>query len=262
LSNHKKEIEPSERRVGLRSLLALHRTLGLTSALFVILLSVTGLTLQHSSRFDLDASFLRAQAWLSWYKIEVPNITKSYIIDNGTVSLIADALYFNASLVSYSVPDIRGLVSLEDSYVAASPERLFLISGAGELIEVLGAVHGVPDQIEALAQGSQNSLLIRTSESVYQADLDNLEFNNLDLVNPQVSWNATAQVSQDIEARIKNNYGDLLVSWERLILDIHSGRIIGQWGVVLVDVMAILFLFMAVTGVWIWSRRRSSKQSR
>jgi len=218
--------------------------------------------LQHSSRFDLDASFLRAQAWLSWYKIEVPNITKSYAIDNGTISLIADALYFNASLISYSVPDIRGLVSLEDSYVAASPERLFIISSAGELIEVLGAVHGVPNQIEALAQGSQNSLLIRTSERVYQADLDNLEFNTLDLVDPQVSWNATAQVSQDLETRIRNNYGDLLVSWERLILDIHSGRIIGQWGVVLVDVMAIIFLFMAVTGVWIWSRRRPSKQSR
>jgi uncharacterized iron-regulated membrane protein len=154
------------------------------------------------------------------------------------------------------------LARSENSIVAASPERLFLISSTAELIEILGAVHGVPGQIEALATDAQNSLLIRTAEGVYRADLENLDFDSLDQNNTQLDWSAPAQLNPDLVARIRNNYGDLLISWERLILDIHSGRIIGQWGVILVDVMAILFLTMAVTGVWIWSRRRSGKQPR
>ena len=48
-----------------------------------------------------------------------------------------------------------------------------------------------------------------------------------------------------------------LISWERLLLDIHSGRVLGSLGVVLVDLMALLFMLMAASGVWIWSRRRN-----
>ena len=262
MSNQKQVKVTGGPRVGLRSLLALHRTLGLISAFFVIVLSLTGLALQHSSRFDFDSRFLRSQAWLSWYGIEVPDISKSFVNGSNSISLISDALYFDATLVIEGVPDIKGFVTQENGHVAASPNRLFLFGRAGELIEILGAVHGVPGQIEALAQGAGNSLLIRSVEGVYQADLENLDFAQLDQSETQLNWSQPVRLGPDLSARVRNNYGDVLVSWERLILDIHSGRIIGQWGVVLIDVMAILFLTMAVTGVWIWSRRRSGEQSR
>lgn len=262
MSNQKQEKEVGGLRVRLKRLLALHRTLGLTSALFVIVLSLTGLALQHSSRFDLDASFLKAEVWLSWYQIEIPNVTKSYVSGDKSISLIADSLYFDTSLIANGLPDIKGLISIDDMYVAVSPQRLFLISGAAELIEILDAVHGVPGQIEAVAISEQNLLLMRTSEGVYQANLDALNFDLLELIDPQISWSEPSLINQELNTSIRNNYGDSLLSWERLILDIHSGRIFGQWGVVLVDIMAVLFLIMAVTGVWIWSRRRSSKQAR
>jgi len=41
------------------------------------------------------------------------------------------------------------------------------------------------------------------------------------------------------------------------LLDIHSGRVLGSLGVVLVDLMALLFMLMAASGAWIWSRRRN-----
>jgi hypothetical protein len=43
---------------------------------------------------------------------------------------------------------------------------------------------------------------------------------------------------------------------ERVILDIHSGRILGQAGVLLIDFMAILFLLLAMSGVWMWVKYR------
>ena len=44
------------------------------------------------------------------------------------------------------------------------------------------------------------------------------------------------------------------------MLDLHSGRILGSWGVYLVDAAAILFMLLAITGVWLWGKRRASAQ--
>ena len=47
------------------------------------------------------------------------------------------------------------------------------------------------------------------------------------------------------------------LSMEKLILDVHSGRILGRFGVILVDLAAVLFLLLSITGTWIWIRRKS-----
>jgi uncharacterized iron-regulated membrane protein len=48
------------------------------------------------------------------------------------------------------------------------------------------------------------------------------------------------------------------LSLERVLLDLHSGRILGEAGVWLVDAAALLFLLLAGSGVWLWGRRRAS----
>ena len=48
---------------------------------------------------------------------------------------------------------------------------------------------------------------------------------------------------------------------ERVLLDLHSGRVLGSAGVLLVDAAAILFLLLAISGLWLWSRRRTSTRA-
>ncbi|MBQ13009.1 MAG: hypothetical protein CMQ17_01195, partial [Gammaproteobacteria bacterium] len=68
---------------------------------------------------------------------------------------------------------------------------------------------------------------------------------------------AASTVPEGLEAAIREHYRSTLLSVERLVLDLHSGRIFGAAGALLVDIMAVLFMLMAATGVWIWLRRRS-----
>jgi hypothetical protein len=42
------------------------------------------------------------------------------------------------------------------------------------------------------------------------------------------------------------------ISWQRLLLDLHSGRWFGAYGVWLVDLAAVILLFLALSGCWIW----------
>lgn len=41
---------------------------------------------------------------------------------------------------------------------------------------------------------------------------------------------------------------------ERIILDLHSGRLLGKYGIYIMDGAAILLIFLAGSGVWLWIR--------
>jgi uncharacterized iron-regulated membrane protein len=43
---------------------------------------------------------------------------------------------------------------------------------------------------------------------------------------------------------------------ERLILDLHSGRIFGAYGIYVMDAAAIVLLWLSGSGLWVWWRRQ------
>ena len=230
--------------------------MGIVSALFVIFLSVSGLALHHSAKLSLDDSFIDSSVLLDWYDIEVPDISDSYRVDNHTVSSIADTFYFDERRLPGNYSALKGLVKTEFGFVLATSNQLLLLTDAGDLIETLSSVHGVPTNIQQLGADSDGLVYIRDSGAVRLADLDAPEFSAL-AEPPALNWSVPESVDASHTDAIHTAYAASLLSWERLILDIHSGRVFGNIGVVLVDIMALLFIFMAVTGVWIWSRRRA-----
>lgn len=56
--------------------------------------------------------------------------------------------------------------------------------------------------------------------------------------------------------RFQQLFRGRILPWERVILDLHSGRIFGPWGPWLMDAAAILLLFLAGSGVSIWWKRQ------
>ena len=51
------------------------------------------------------------------------------------------------------------------------------------------------------------------------------------------------------------------LSLDRLLLDLHSGRLFGKTGVYLMDAAAIGLLLLSITGLIVWLRRRKSETS-
>ncbi|MBL1432554.1 MAG: hypothetical protein COB94_003805 [Gammaproteobacteria bacterium] len=47
------------------------------------------------------------------------------------------------------------------------------------------------------------------------------------------------------------------ISWERMLLDLHSGRVFGRYGIYVMDFAAIGLLVLSCTGLWIWLRHSS-----
>lgn len=231
--------------------------MGILSAFFVIVLSLSGLTLHHVALFGLDSNFIGSSALLGWYDIEVPDITISYSADDNQLALIGEAIYFNEERVAGDFPDLRGFVDADFGYLGATSNQLLLLNADGQTIEILGGVHGVPAGITSLAISSEGEILVQQRANIFLADLESLSWELMSISASQIDWSVASDPRPELSAVIASSYGDSLLSWERLILDIHSGRVFGGFGAVLVDLMALLFVFMAATGVWIWSRKRS-----
>ncbi len=231
--------------------------MGIVSALFLIILSFSGLILHHGPALNLDNQFISSSRLLSWYEIEVPPVKIQYRAGQHGVQLIAESIYFDSDRLPGNFPDLKGLAATEFGFVAATSYQLLLLTDAGELIEVLGRVHLVPTGISRIGSNSSGRLVLQTAMDIIEADLDTLRWTQSTSPVSQLSWSESTAVGPELSAQIRADYAASLISWERLLLDIHSGRVLGSLGVVLVDLMALLFMLMAASGAWIWSRRRN-----
>lgn len=216
----------------LRFFLTLHRRMGVVSALFVILLSFSGLLLHYSPSLSLDNRFLSSAVLLRWYAIEVPEISSSYSSNSQRVSLIAERLYFNEIRVPGSFNKLIGMVDTEFGYAIATENQLVLISEQGELIEILGSLVGVPSGITRIGSDLAGELILDRSAELIVADLDALTWSASPHVDTAVQWNENSQPGAQLVASIRNDYASSQLSWERLILDIHSGRLLGSFLVI------------------------------
>jgi uncharacterized iron-regulated membrane protein len=99
-------------------------------------------------------------------------------------------------------------------------------------------------------------LAVKTAHGIYLTDDSMLEWRLA--AKPDVEWSEATPVTPGLYEALQAAYRGTGLPVERVLLDLHSGRILGRAGVYLVDAAAILFLLLAISGVWLWTRRRAS----
>ena len=240
----------------LRSLYIWHRYIGISSAVFVIVLTVTGLALNHTDELKLDSSYIQSEHLLDWYGIDSSGELTSYTSGPITVTAVNDHVFWGREpLFHVSVP-LAGLLVYRDLVVIAAGRGLSLYTTEGELIEKLDNVAGIPKDILAIGITLQELLAVRTAQGIYLTDSSMLEWNRAG--NVEVLWSAASPVPPGLKAPLQKAYRGVGLPVERVMLDLHSGRILGRAGVYLVDAATVLFLLLAISGVWLWARHRAS----
>lgn len=241
-----------------RRLRAWHRFFGIAASLFVLILAVTGLLLNHTERLQLDQRFVRADVLLSWYGIEVPHPPVSYQAGAHWISQIGERLYFDAREVAQLQAGMIGAATFSGGIVVALPGRLLLLNDSGQLIEALGQEHGVPVTIRAVAGG--DGLVLDTTQGMFKAD-DALS-NWRRAGTGRYRWSRIANAPPGVQAEVIERYRGEGLSWERVVRDLHSGHLLGRWGFMVMDGAAMVLLLLAGSGLWLWVRGRSAKAER
>ncbi len=232
-----------------------HRRAGITSAIIVLLLAVTGLFINHSEQFKLDQHYVHNAVLLDWYNIRPPQAPSSFKLGSNWITRIGDRLYFNDTELEQRSKILWGVGSQQQMIVLALEDKLLLLSMDGQPVEILSGYDGVPAGMTAVGMNEYGELVIHAAHGDYLVDLDVLAWENYEEI--AALWSTETRLPQQLEQDLLHLYRGKGLSWERLLLDLHSGRVLGNAGVYIIDFAALMFIFLALSGSWMWLRKRA-----
>jgi hypothetical protein len=232
----------------------IHRYGGITSAVLIIFICVTGLLLNHTDDLELGKVPVDAEWLLSAYGIDTPAIN-SFGNVNIFASQIDSKLYYRASPLPGSFSSLTGIVESGEIVIIATTDALILLTRAGQLIETLEAYTGIPDNIRRIGLHPELGPVLNTASGAWHSDNELLSWEALTNTKT-IAWSAPVLLPQATQQELKVLYRGQGLSLERVILDLHSGRIFGTAGPFLADMVAILFILLTLTGIWMWFKPR------
>ena len=219
-----------------------HRRLGLSVFVFVIFLALSGIALNHTSTLKLGDIRLNSGWLLGWYGLAMEDMPAYNASGNWLYSSDAH-LYFNREQLT-SCPELLSATHSELFIAALCPGRLLLLTSDGQLIDSLDESRGLPTNIDSL-HSTANKLLAGNSLNSWQIDPDSFQVTAL---ARGVTATPLERLPDELAAQINSSS----VSLETVILDLHSGRFFGGFGVFVVDLVGLLIVALSVTGLWSW----------
>lgn len=232
-----------------RAMLVWHRRIGLTAAPFVLVLVVTGVLLNRTDSLGLDRRAVDSEWLLDWYGIDAGEDPVSFAAGEVWVSWLAGRLYLDGAAVADNAGPLTGAIWREPAVVAATAEAVYLFTADGELIEKARPV-GVPPPIESLAAGPGETIVLGTASGAWSGDLDLVEWR--ETAPGAVSWARPEPAPAAIAESIAESYRGAGLPWERVLLDLHSGRLFGRFGSLVMDAASVFLILLALSGGYNW----------
>ena len=232
-----------------------HRYVGIVSALFVIILSVTGLLLNFNDELALDDDHVASRWLLEQYSIGDFPVT-SFQTEDLLISHASQYLFINGEYVLNTRDALLGAIKTDSYIVLATHSSLLLLSHEGVLIDEIGKLTGLPEAPLGIAKDIQGHTVLRGINTYWKGSSELSAWQPLDGPHPQ--WVAPAQTSATTNDRIQSYARSHEITLERMLLDLHSGRLFGDIGKNIMSLAAILLLVLAISGTIIWLKKKPS----
>lgn len=242
-------MQKTNKRFSLKKLYTWHRYLGINAAIFVIFLSLTGILLNHGHELKLDNTTVQSSAILALYNIHHPDKLEGFHAADNWLSQWEKQIYFNHKPLGHSELKLQGAVSNGLITIIASTEEIWLLTTDGEIIEKLTAPAEKLGDIKAIGINADKQIVIRTTRGMFAPDVDFVSWRDINK-HSHINWSQQQTIATEISEKIFAQTHS--ITWERFLLDLHSGRIAGNIGVYLIDLIAIILIILAITGLSIW----------
>lgn len=235
---------------------ALHRWLGLAAAILVLFVAVTGIALNHVPALGLDRSYVETDWILDRYGVAAPGDSESLMAGDRRVTRLGDRLYLDDREVLRDRGALTGAGRLEGMIALATARRVHLFTADGRPVETVA----VPEDVQPLARMDVADARIRVQGEAgrtMSSDATMLEWRRADTGPGKPGFEP---IPQPLRADLERHYRHHTLDWERMLLDAHSGRILGNGGVLLADALAVVLVLLGVTGIVAWWQRRQQQK--
>lgn len=228
-----------------------HRRIGLVAAALVAVLALSGIALNHREALALSQHIFAAPWLLKLYGLETEWEMHGFNTGAHWLTIVEDVIFLDGSLVSQPLDGIAGAVEMDNIIAVAGDQELLLLDEKGELIEHITTL---PSPIALIGITDDGQVAIAVDDKIFTADTTFLEWK--ETITGSVKWSTPSVIPAEMRKQALQFYGGTGVSLERIILEVHSGQILGRFGPWLMDGAAILLLLLAATGLIGWLRTR------
>lgn len=223
-----------------------HRYMGLLAMVFVAYIAATGILLNHSDRLGLGKIAVSNRHLLRLYGVTFEPPTEGYMLGAYWISHCQNHIFFDDRPTVASTAGIIGAMALNNDYFVFTEDHLYRFDSGGELIEKVGAELGLPRTIQRCGIASAD-VIVQSEGKIFRADPERLEWR----VSPSeiVTWTTPSRLPESVRDRLRVAYRGAGFSLERVLLDLHSGRIFKCLGVWIADAVAIAMILLSITGL-------------
>ncbi|MBT8094159.1 MAG: PepSY domain-containing protein [Gammaproteobacteria bacterium] len=210
---------------GRRWLRRAHRWAGTSLVVFVLFLATTGIVLNHAVDLGLDRKYLRWPWLLDAYGMRMPG--------------------------SYA-----GTVAVGSFVVVGDGRSAHVLLESGELVESIDLGSILPGDIERVGRDGGRAVF-ESGGRLFRSDADVSQFQNWADGDPGgVEW--SSEVDRDTAGLevLQDAWRGRGVTVERVLLDLHSGRILAAPGRLLLDIVAVGMILLGVSGLFLTRLRR------
>jgi hypothetical protein len=228
-----------------------HRRLGLLALLLVFVLSITGIMLNHTEALKLDERTVSSDILMDWYGINPQGPAKKFSTASHWLAHWDQQLFLNGERLQTSAQTVHGMIETADMLAVALDQQLLLMDFDGELIELMP----LQTAISRIGLSENRLALLDKNDQFYLADRHISQLHKQSIQATQ--WSDAEHVEDEQLEQLKLLYRGKGLDLERLVLDLHSGRLFHPtWGVYIMDASAIIMMFLGLSGIWVWWSRK------
>ena len=221
----------------------------------MLLLATTGIALNHVDDWHLDRQYVSWQWLLDAYGIHSPESVASFSDEGFRATLIAGTLYFSDKPVAEGVHSLTGLVAADNMVVAGLDDAVLLMTTAGDIVERIDLSSFLPARVDRVGR-LEDAVVVESGGRLLVSDPDITGFSAPPeaLRVESLKWSRASPVPDAELEALSELYRGRGITVERLLADLHSGRILNVAGPLVMDVVAVLMIVLSVSGFVLWVR--------
>ena len=234
-----------------------HRWVGVSLAVFVLFLSVSGIALNHAGDLELDRRYVGWSWLLDVYGLKVPTPSASFADSAHRATILGERLFLNGSDTGQRESTLTGIAALGPLILIGGEKTAYLMTAAGEFVEAIDLGSELGGPIERVGRTGDRAI-VQSAGELYRSDPDVAVFESWDDASVEHWSIATPPDAAEI-AVLEAAWRGRGLTVERLLLDLHSGRILGGAGPLLMDLVALFLIVLSLSGLILFKLRNGRK---
>lgn len=230
-----------------------HRVVAIGAFSFLVLIAITGLLLNHSDDLGLPQGYLSAGVAKRLYGIDAPPIDAAFDAAGISIVTAANTVYANGTVIADDAGEIRGAV-VSNNLIVIATDREFILTTRDSVLIERSAIASAQQLNTIGLVGSR--VIVELSDGRFEFDPNQMQLSALDPAVTDIVWSEPVQLNDEQLHRVNGAAVGQIISWERVLSDLHSGRILPGVGRYIFDLTALCLLYLCLSGVLLWFRQR------